>query len=94
MPDATHGMPHAGAPESAPIRSLAEAVRCHVPVQPWSRYGDDPVPVEMSWDGKKWAVRFVTAVSQGRRQWKTATGTTPDAALDAARRIQRGETRP
>jgi hypothetical protein len=29
------------------LRLLAEAVRCHVPVQPDSRHGTDPVPVEI-----------------------------------------------
>jgi hypothetical protein len=92
--------PPRGAPPS--LRLLAEAVRCHVPVQPDSRHGTEPVPVEIFYGpltdpagtgGRRcaWSVRFVTSLGPGgrTRRWGWASGRTLASALQAARVIQR-----
>jgi len=83
------------------LRALAEAVRCHVPVQPeHSRHGTDPVPVEIFYGplsdpgtGERrcgWSVRFVTGLGPGgrTRRWGWASGPTLARVLQAARAIQ------
>lgn len=82
------------------LRLLAEAVRCHVPIQPGSRHGTDPVPAGIFYGllpagtGEQrcdWSVRFVTGLSPGGRirHWGWARGRTLASALQAARDIQR-----
>jgi hypothetical protein len=88
------------------LRLLAEAVRCHVPVQPeHPRNGTEPVPVEIFYgplsDGTgeqrcAWSVRFVTSPGSGgrTRRWGWASGRTLASALQAARAIQRAAAGP
>jgi hypothetical protein len=90
-----------GAPPS--LRLLAEAVRCHVPVQPGHpRHGTEPVPAGIFYGpltdpagtgGRRcaWSVRFVTSLGPGgrTRRWGQASGRTLASALQAARVIQR-----
>jgi hypothetical protein len=91
--------PPAGAAPS--LRALAEAVRCHIPVQPeHPRHGTDPVPVEIFYGplsspgtGERccgWSVRFVTGLGPGgrTRRWGWASGPTLARAMQAARGIQ------
>jgi hypothetical protein len=85
---------------------LAEAVRCHVPVQPGHpRHGTAPVPVEIYYGpspddtGQRrcgWTTRFVTSLAPGghTRNWGWATGQTLAGALLAARDVQRSATPP
>jgi hypothetical protein len=88
------------------LDSLAEAVRCHVPVQPdHPRHGTAPVPVEMYYgplpDGTGqrrcgWTARFVTSLAPGghTRNWGWASGQTLAGALLSARDVQRSATPP
>ena len=54
------------------LRLLAERVRTLAPVQPWGRRGNEPVPVEITWDGERWTVRYVESVnaSTHQRRWR------------------------
>jgi len=100
LPVSAPGGPARPAGAAPSLRLLAEAVRCHVPVQPDSRHGTGPVPVEIFYgplpDGTggqrcDWSVRFVTGLSPGgrTRRWGWARGRTLASALQAARGIQR-----
>jgi len=87
---------------------LAEAVRCHVPMQPeHPSHGTEPVPVEIFYGplsdpagtGERrcaWSVRFVTCLGPGgrTRRWGWASGRTLASALQAARVIQRAAAGP
>jgi hypothetical protein len=92
----------AGLPSAPGLAALAEAVRCHMPAQPGSRHGDQPVPVEMWWGPLGaagecgWSVRFVTGLSSGgrTRRWGWAAGPPLTSALLAARDIQLGRRDP
>jgi hypothetical protein len=75
--------------------ALARAVQGHVPHQPWSRWGNEPVPVEITFTGHSdpdapWSVKFVTGLKGGNRKWAYASGATLTTALRAARAKQLG----
>lgn len=85
---------------STELDALARAVQDHIPEQPWSRRGNDPLPVQIEYDAHAapglapWWVRFVVAVKpggapEGKRAWATVRGDTLSAALTAARAAQR-----
>jgi hypothetical protein len=88
------------------LDQLAEAVRCHVPVQPdHPRHGTVPLPVEIFYgplpdDPARrrcgWTARFVTSLAPGghTRNWGWASGQTLAGALLAARAVQRCATPP
>jgi hypothetical protein len=92
--------------EETGLDSLAEAVRCHVPLQPdHPRHGTAPVPVEIYYgplpDGTGqrrcgWTTRFVTSLGPGghTRNWGWASGQTLAGVLLAARDVQRYVTPP
>jgi hypothetical protein len=94
--------------DAAPsLHALAEAVWCHVPVQPENpRHGTGPVPVEIFYGplpdpgtGERrcgWPARFVTGQGPGgrTRRWSWARGRTLASALQAARAIQLAVTSP
>jgi hypothetical protein len=110
MPVPVHAPRAPALPAPAPpsLRLLAEAVRCHVPIQPGHpRHGTEPVPVEIFYGpltdpagtGERrcaWSVRFVTSLGPGgrTRRWGWTSGRTLASALQAARAIQRAATRP
>ena len=76
------------------VNELACRVQYHVPQQPWGRWGDAPVPVELWFDAGSdgrsphWRLRFVTGLKNGKRTWGHAEGKTVEAALAAARELQ------
>src|SRR5258708_9631900 len=110
MPVPAHAPRAPALPAPAPpsLRLLAEAVRCHVPVQPGHpRHGTEPVPVEIFYGpltdpadtGERrcaWSVRFVTSLGPGgrTRRWGWASGPTLASPLQAAPAIQRPATAP
>lgn len=110
MPVPAHAPRAPALPAPAPpsLRLLAEAVRCHVPIQPeHPRHGTEPVPVEIFYGpltdpagtgGRRcaWSVRFVTSLGPGgrTRRWGWASGRTLASALQAARVIQRAAAGP
>jgi hypothetical protein len=77
------------------LDGLIRLVQNHVPDQPWGRWGNAPVPVEISYNDEvpePWRVKFVAGL-RGRaerrtRAWGYAAGTTLTAALTEARRVQ------
>jgi hypothetical protein len=93
--------PAGGEPESgvSPAETLARQVQDHIAQQPWSMWGNSPVPVEINFDarsgpGSLWSVRFVRGLTAryghpaAQRVWAIAYGPTITAALEAARAAQ------
>lgn len=75
------------------LNSLAALVQRHVPEQPWSSYGHEPIPVQIwfSQDREEpWTVEFVLGLNStgSRRRKGFASGTTVEEALQKARRMQ------
>ena len=77
----------------ATMEELARAVQHHVPEQPWSYCGNNPVPLEITYSNGIWKVAFVVSLSPSgkTRRWSNARGTSLYAALEAARKIQEGK---
>lgn len=76
------------------LSQLARRVQNHVPVQPWSRLGDRPVPLEIGFDmdeAEPWFVRYVTGVRGSQRRWSVKRGRTLKEALERARAHQLGQ---
>lgn len=69
------------------LNELAEAIQNHVKVQPMSRYGTRPIPIEVHFDGEWW-VRFVVGVRGKLRRYEVRTGKTLLEALQKARTRQ------
>jgi hypothetical protein len=71
------------------LDELAASVQQHVTPQSWGRHGNDPVPVEMSYDQARrpepWVVRYVAGVKRDRLVWRHASGRTLPEALVRAR---------
>ena len=81
------------------LNDLARAVQQHVLLQPWGRYGDLPIPLEVMFNGNeedggpRWSVRFVTGVKGDRRIWGRTAAPTLTGALELARAKQTGRSR-
>lgn len=76
------------------LDALARMVQNHVPDQPWGRWGNAPVPIEIYFNAagadpaQPWSVKFVTGLKGGNRQWAWASGGTLTEALRGARHKQ------
>jgi hypothetical protein len=81
----------------AAINSAAADVQNLIPKQPWGRHGNEPVPIDLTFNERapadsRWTVRYVQRVTSTKRVYAFASGATVADALNNALRAQRRST--